>query len=135
MLLCLWLKCYIVNVIIFVMKHAKCLLKETYFEKDVFKLKTEPILMCMCPLFHNKLKQLKYLWWHLTCSVDWVYQLRTLDSHYLFVCFSINIPIYKVGFKSATRLWDYFEPDIRTRVQYSSSNSSIKMHSRSKDPE
>ena len=40
------------------MKHTKCLLKETRFEKDVFKLKIEPVLMCMCPHFHSKLKWL-----------------------------------------------------------------------------
>ena len=45
----------------------------------------------------------------------------------LFVCLLIiNIPVYRLDYKSATKLWDYYESEILEGVQYSDSNSSIK---------
>ena len=77
---------FIATALITVLVYTKWLLKVTCFEKYVFKLKIEPMLMCICPCFHNKPKRLKYLQWHIMCLVDWVYLLRILNFHYLFVC-------------------------------------------------
>ena len=61
MLLWLWLECYIITIIISVMKCAKWLLNITCFEEDIFKLKIEHVPMCMCPCFHNKPMQFECL--------------------------------------------------------------------------
>ena len=77
---------HIITAIIPTLKGAKWLLKAIRFEKYVLKLKIEHVPMCTCSRFHNKSKQLEYLWWYLMCLVDWVYLLGILNSHYLFVC-------------------------------------------------
>ena len=41
--------------------------------------------------------------------------------------FPINILVYRLDFKSATRLWDYYESEVLVGMQYSDSNSSIKL--------
>ena len=75
-----------VTTLITVLGDTKWLLKVIRFAKYVFKLKIEPMPMCICPCFHNKLKRLEYLRWHPMCLMDWVYLLRILNSHYLFIC-------------------------------------------------
>ena len=78
---------HILIAIIPALKGTKWLLKITRFEEYSFKFKIKPMPMCDCPCFHNKPKRLEYLPWHLVCLVDWVYLLRILNSHYLFVYF------------------------------------------------
>ena len=68
------------------LKGCQVIVKSNRFEKYIFKLKTEPMPMCTCPCFHNKLKRLEYLRWHLMCLVDWMYLLGILNSYYLFIC-------------------------------------------------
>ena len=56
-----------ITALIPILGDGKWLLKVTHFEKDDFKLKIEPMLMCNYPYFHNKPKQLEYLQWHPIC--------------------------------------------------------------------
>ena len=64
-----------------------------------FQLKIEQVFMCMRSRFHNKLKQLECFMVTPYFFVIWVYLLRTLGSHYLPVCFFINILVSKLEFK------------------------------------
>ena len=77
---------YTLTIIMPALKSAKWLLKVICFKTYVFKFKIEPMPICNGPCFLNKSKWLEYLRWHLMCLVDWVYLLRILNSHYLFVC-------------------------------------------------
>ena len=60
----------------------------------------------MCPYFYKKLKWLECLWWHL---VWLVLSLSTegLKSSLPVYAFSINIPVYRIDFKSATDIAEY----------------------------
>ena len=61
---------FIVTILMIVLGDTKWLLKVICFEKYVFKLKTEPMPMCICPCFYNKSKWLEYLRWHPLCLVN-----------------------------------------------------------------